>query len=123
MTADASSDDATRYVYALLVEIARTDGYAQRFVRSAALPQLAAAPHLPVPAFDAFRRRLKLLVGLDPEVAPTPLKAEANIGIEGPHATARYEVHVLFDDAAPDPSIILSLVFEHSDPGGVADYQ
>jgi hypothetical protein len=114
---------ADLYIRALLVEMARTERYSLTLCAAQVPLVSAAAPAEGPPPFAAIRAALKALAGLDPAPAATPQHARFNIGLEGEHATDRYDVGLVFDDAAPDPTIIVTLVFDHSEPGGTADYE
>ena len=119
---DASNSlaDAVRYVQTLFVEMAWLKCYSLTLRQSQPLPAVADGTK---PSFEQARDALRNLAGLGAGPSPTPEHAAFNIGIEGERTTERYDVRLVFDDAAPDPAIILTLVYNHTDPGGTADYE
>jgi hypothetical protein len=109
---------AERYVNLFLIDLFMTDTPTRAVRQSNALPALAGFDY--VPEFARFRNRLKIMANLDPVTYPTPRAGSAEIAIDrevdGAWFQFGYTLHLLFDDAATDPSVEMRVELTSREP-------
>ena len=98
---------AEHYANVFLVNLLTSDTVAGTARSSEPLPVLAGVEY--VPDFARFRNRLKIMAGLDPVIYPTPRTGSFQVStdrqLNGAWYEYRHTVHLLFTDAATDPSV------------------
>jgi hypothetical protein len=112
---DENPHPTKRYVNVLLFQMHLSRKLEMTLRKSVALPSFADKPDLAVPTFEHARNRLKIMANMDHlkhVMKPTASHLRLLCSEEtGPASLLRheYEVHLIFDDAPPDPSVHIRL--------------
>jgi len=109
---------AELYTNLFLVNLLTSDAAASAVRSSEPLPVLAGLEY--VPDFARFRNRLKIMASLDPVTYPTPRAGSFQVAterqIDGAWYLYRHTLHLLFTDAATDPSVEIRVELTSREP-------
>jgi hypothetical protein len=109
---------AELYANVFLVNLLASDAATGTARSSEPLPVLAGVEY--VPDFARFRNRLKIMAGLDPVMYRTPRTGSFQVStdrqLNGAWYEYRHTVHLLFTDAATDPSVEIRVELTSREP-------